>query len=112
MRRTLVFIVFLAVYFLWIWLSYKLSKKIQANVRRRPSFWISELTFLQSYAFLFGSIYLLSGVWIPKVMLLFLVAGQIPIIGGFGLWTLSSRLREKTLPAQGLAGAEVAMRPP
>lgn len=112
MRRTAVFIVFLVVYVLWVWIASRLTKKSQANLRSKPSFWTSELMFLQSYAFFFGSLYLLSALWVPRLVLFFFVAAQIPILGTALFWSLTARRSAQTVPAMILAGADAFLRHP
>jgi len=79
-HKVLLFIAFLVVYIFYGWVSYYLTQKNKASLRTKVSFWRSELTFLVGYLFFFVSLYLLSGLWISRLVVFFLGAGQVAVV--------------------------------
>jgi hypothetical protein len=89
MSKVLLFIVFLICYLGWMVASFFSLNKVKSDLMEGKWFWSSELMLLEGLLGFFGSIYLLSGLWSLKLVLLILIASH---IGGLVAWVLNSIL--------------------
>jgi hypothetical protein len=112
MLKVLLFLLFLIAYGIWSWATFKSSKKMQADLLAGKSFWSGERVLLLSLTGLFGFIYLLSGLWSLKLILLILIASH---LGALVAWLLnltfgahSERARIRAF----WAGGEIGLKNP
>jgi hypothetical protein len=89
MLKVLLFLSFLIAFALFAWAAFKSSKKLQSDLLMGKSFWSGELMLLVSLGGFFALIYLLSGLWSLKLVLLMLVAAH---LGSLAAWVLSAIL--------------------
>jgi hypothetical protein len=89
MLKILLFLFFLVAYGLFAWAGLMSLKKVQNDLLVGKSFWSSELLLLVNLGGFFGLIYLLSGLWSLRLVLLMYVASH---LGGLGAWVLSAIL--------------------
>ena len=112
MLKVLLFLSFLVAYGLWTVLCARTLKKVQSDLLVGKSFWSSEFMLLEGVVGFFGFIYLLSGLWSMKLVLLIFVVSH---LGGLVSWFLSSILgaqSEKTGIRALSAGKEIDIKYP
>jgi membrane protein YqaA with SNARE-associated domain len=112
MLKVLLYVFFLVAYVCWALACAKSLKKVQSDLLGGKSFWSSEVILLESLAGFFGFIYLLSGLWSLKLVLLIFIASH---LGGLVAWALGSILGAQTKDA-GIrtlwAGKEIDIKHP
>ncbi len=112
MHRVLFFLMFLCAVGLWMWGGIALNKKITQDVGKDSLFWKTETATLLSNAGFFAFIYLLSGMWNLRLVILFVVAGQLSIIMALVLNSLLGSQGEKFSSRVFAGGAELGIRYP
>jgi len=112
MPKILLYLLFLVAYVGWALACAKSLKQLQSSLVAGKSFWSSEMILLEGLVGFFGFIYMLSGLWSLKLVLLILVASH---MGGLVAWLLSAILgsmSEKTGMRAMWAGKEIDIRYP
>ena len=112
MHKILFFLMFLCAVGLWMWGGNYLNKKISQDIGKDSLFWKTESATLLSNAGFFVFIYLLSGMWNLRLVILFVVAGQLSIIMALVLNSLLGSQGEKFTSRVFAGGGELGMRYP
>jgi hypothetical protein len=86
MPKVLLFVLFLVAYVAWAVASAFCLKRVQSDLVEGKSFWNGQLMILDGLAGFFGSVYLLSGLWSLKLVLLLFITSQLGILAA---WVLS-----------------------
>jgi hypothetical protein len=89
MPKILLYVFFFVCYLCWMVASFFSLNKVKSDLMSGKWFWSSELMLLEGLLGFFGSIYLLSGLWSLKLVLLILIASH---LGGLVAWVLNSIL--------------------
>ena len=111
MHKLLFFLVFLCAVGLWMWGGSVLNKEVIRDVGKDSLFRNTE-TMLLSNAALFVFIYLLSGMWNLRLVMLFVVAGLLSIIMARVLKSLLGSEGDKIDSQVFATGGEVGMKLP
>ena len=111
MHKLLFFLVFLCAVGLWMWGGSVLNKEVIRDVGKDSLFRNTE-TMLLSNAALFVFIYLLSGMWNLRLVMLFVVAGLLSIIMARMLKSLLGSEGDKIDSQVFATGGEVGMKLP
>lgn len=112
MVKIIVFLVFLIAYALWAVGCFLITIKLQNDVLKGKSFLSGELMLLLTYAGFFGFIYLLSGLWSLRLLVLFLVAAHLGVLVAF-LLNVALGAQSEKLGMHGLwAGKEIDIKFP
>ncbi|MGA8220424.1 MAG: hypothetical protein WB780_02135 [Candidatus Acidiferrales bacterium] len=93
MLKVLLFLFFLVIYGFLGLAAVKSLKKLQSDLLVGKSFWGAELLTLIGLAAFFGYIYLLSGLWSLKLVLLILIASQ---LGSLVAWVPNAVLGQRS----------------
>ena len=101
---------FLGAIGLWMWAGNALNKRISRDIGKDSLFWKTEIATLMSNAGFFAFIYLLSGMWNLRLVILFVVAGQLSIIMALVLNSLLSSQGEKFTARVFAGGGELGMK--
>jgi hypothetical protein len=112
MLKVLVFVVFLVAYALWSWGCLLAINKTQSDLLKGRSFWSGELLLVVTYGGFFAFIYLLSGLWSLRLVVLFFLAAQLGALVGFLLNQGLGAPSEKTGKRVLWAGKEMDVRFP
>ncbi len=110
MIKALGFLLFLIVFGAWIWLCAKAFNKLQSSSLAGSSFWGSEALLLLSQGGFFGFVYLLSGLWSLKLVLLFLASAHLGILLNLPLTAILSGDADKCSIRWIWAGREFDIR--
>ncbi len=82
--RIVTFLLFLCAYALWIWAATKMTNQLtRPTMSGARMFWATESFGLLSNIGFFVLIYLISGFWNWRMLVLFLVASQLGILVAF-----------------------------
>lgn len=112
MLKVLLFVSFLLAYGGWTLMCAKTLKKVQTDLLSGKSFMGSELMLIEGIAGFFGFIYVLSGMWSLKLVLLIFIVSH---LGALVAWLMSSILgsqSEKVGIRTLSAGREIDIRYP
>jgi hypothetical protein len=112
MQKVLFFLLFLCAVGLWTWGGTVLNKKISQDIGKDSLFWKTENATLLSIAGFFAFIYLLSGMWNLRLVILFLVAGQLSLLMALVLNSLLGSQGEKFSSRVFAGGGELGLRYP
>jgi hypothetical protein len=111
--RIVTFLLFLCAYVLWIWAATKMTKQLtRPTMRGARMFWATESFGLLSNIGFFVLIYLISGFWNWRMLVLFLIASQLGIIVGWLLNALLGSQSEQSYPRIMAAGGEIGLTYP
>lgn len=112
MHKVLFFLMFLCAVGLWMWGGNLLNKKISQDIGKDSLFWKTESATLLSNIGFFAFIYLLSGMWNLRLVILFVAAGQLSIIMALVLNSLLGSQGEKFTSRVFAGGGELGMQYP
>jgi len=112
MTKIGLFVLFFIAYVCWALLGAKSFKKLQADLLGGKSFWSSEVILLEGLVGLFGFIYLLSGLWSTKLVLLIFVASHLGILLSLIFGAMLGPHSEKAAIRMLWAGREIAIKHP
>lgn len=113
MLKLLLFLVFLVSFGLWAWCVSFALKKLQADLLAGKSFWVTtQFLLLATYAGFFCFLYLLSGFWSLRLVLLFFVAAQLGSLIALLLNAVLGAQSEKSGMRALWAGKEIDIKHP
>jgi len=112
MLKILAFVVFLIAFVVWALGVAFCTLKLQKDLLEGRSFWSGELTLLVTYVGFFGFIYLLSGFWSLRLVLLFFIAAQLGALIGYVLNVALGAQSEKSGMRALWAGKEIDIKFP
>ncbi len=111
--RIVTFLLFLCAYALWIWAATKMTNQLtRPTMRGARMFWATESFGLLSNIGFFVLIYLISGFWNWRMLVLFLVASQLGILVAFLLNAILGTQSEQSYPRILAAGGEIGLTYP
>jgi hypothetical protein len=94
MHKFMLFLAFLAAYGLWFWACTAGTKKFQTDVAEGHTFWANHLMSSLTLGAFFGFIFILSGLWSWRMLVIFFLANELGILAaglaGISLGTQAS----------------------
>lgn len=108
----LTFLIFLVAYGLWAWGCNLALKKSIADLAAGKSFWSSELVLVASYSGFFCFLYLLSGFWNLRLVLIFFATAQLGSLLALLVNAFLGAQSEKTCMRSVWAGKEIDIKYP
>jgi hypothetical protein len=112
MHSILFFLLFLCAIGLWTWGGSALNKRISRDIGKDSLFWKTEMATLLSNLGFFAFIYLLSGMWNLRLVILFVAAGQLSLLMALVLNSLLGSQGEKFSSRVFAGGGELGMKYP
>ena len=107
------FVLFVCAYVLWIWAAAKMTKQLtRPSMRGARMFWATESFGLLSNVGFFVLIYLISGFWSWRLLILFIVASQMGMLVAFLLNAILGSQTDESYPRILAAGGEIGLTYP
>jgi hypothetical protein len=104
MLKFLVFLAFLVAYGLWIWACTKAFGKLQSDAAEGHTFWVNQVLSFLTYGAFFGFIFILSGLWSWRLLVIFFLANELAILAAMlASFSLGAKPTETYLRATWLA---------
>ncbi|MBT9331051.1 hypothetical protein [Paracidobacterium acidisoli] len=112
MLRVLLFAGFLVAYIVWVLACLRASNKLQSDAVKGHTFWASELLLLLNYGAFFGFIWILSGLWSLRLVVMFLLASQLGTLVSLGMAALLGAETPKSAMRAMWMAVELQMQQP
>jgi len=110
MHKILFYLLFLCAVGLWVWGGNAVTKRISRDIAKDNLFWKTEAATLLSNAGFFAFIYFLSGLWNLRLVVLFVMAGQLSLIMALVLNSLLGSHGEQFNSRVFAGGGELGMK--